>query len=113
MYRKIGEVSEQRRLALLDKAGEWRHKPPDFWVSVLDGKRMYLKIPPGGRLHPHVDNAGEKIHIVLQTNQFAVSRSGDDWVSLEQGGIYRMDPKIEHESINEGDTDRIHLVLST
>ena len=110
MYEKIGEISEPRRLALLKKAGPWAQKR-GFSACVLDGRRMFVKIPPGGSVHAHTDDAREKLHIVLRSAG-ALCRSGDEWYELKERGIYRMDPKIEHESANPGAEDRIHLVLS-
>ena len=115
MYSLVGRIDEADRLRRLDQPRDWKHKigeKSDYWASVIDGHRMFIKLCPGGRLHAHTDDAEPKTHVVLQTNPQAMSRSGSTVTALEQGGIYTMDPKIEHESWNNGTTDRIHYILS-
>jgi hypothetical protein len=116
-YRRVGTLTPEYRDQLLSEIGEWKHTyklgKKDYWSDVIDGTRMYLMIKAGGRLHPHTDDGTRpKIHWVLQSNPGCMSRSGSEWFNLEELGIYVMDPKVEHESINEGITDRIHLVFS-
>lgn len=115
MYERIGTLTSDFRDRLLSEVGEWRHKLTDrknYWLYAVDGSRRYIKLEPGGFVHPHADTGRPKIHWVLKTNPDCVSRWGGEDFHLEELGIYIMDPKTEHESFNNGDTERIHLIFS-
>ena len=113
--KRIGSIDEKERLELLDKSLEWSHSKGggvrDYWACVLDGGRMFVKIKPGGKVHLHADS-GIKVHKVLQTNPDAISFVDGIPYILEEGGIYELAASLEHESVNNGETDRIPLVLS-
>ncbi len=113
-YTRVGGISEAVREFLLKRIERAQWSPSkgetrDYW-AIVDGPRMYVKICPGGYVHPHQDH-GMKTHIVLQTDG-AVSWCDGKEYRLEQGGIYLMDASKEHWSENAGSIDRIHLVLS-
>lgn len=88
---------------------------------LLAGARraFFLKIEPGGMIHPHTDSASENFVtdlIVVDTNK----RCRTYWqvdintysMRLEQGHRYRMAQRgIVHWATNAGDTDRIHLLI--
>ncbi len=111
MYERIGHISEHRRQELLAEPRNWKHckgKLTDYW-SDDNGSRMFVKITPGGRVHRHSDH-GYKVHTVLLTNPRCVNSHDGMPNYLEQGGVYKMDASLEHESWNNGETDRIHLI---
>jgi aspartyl/asparaginyl beta-hydroxylase len=70
---------------------------------------------PMGVLHPHADGklppGRERLHLVLQTSPYAWCYHDGTWQQLEEGGIYRLDPSIEHYAVNLGDRPRIHLIV--
>lgn len=108
---------------------EWkRPEGRDYFVApvtvkhpLLEGaKRAYfLKLAPGGMIHPHTDSASENFDtdlIVVDTNK----RCRCFWqvdintysMRLEQGHRYRMAHRdIVHWAKNSGETDRIHLLI--
>ena len=53
-----------------------------------------------------------KVHIVLETNPDAVMMVGGKAYTPEKGGIYLMDASLLHSSVNNGTTDRVHLIIS-
>ena len=111
MYERIGTISEKDRIELLAEPRDWQQckgEFADYW-SDDDGARMFVKIPPKGKVHKHSDN-GFKVHTVLLTNSRCESWSDGILFRLEQGGIYRLDASLPHESINWGEADRIHLI---
>lgn len=71
-----------------------------------------LKLPPEGRLHPHVDTkeAYDSYHVVIQTNQRAFNCFDDLVLHMEQWRVYRFDRQVRHWAVNGGTTDRIHLI---
>lgn len=143
MYKRIGGISEEARLELLSKVPqlvsiggkpgqEANYKtsgkldldsishpevtaliPREKWVQSI-----VVCIPPKGHLHRHThdlerDQGKTRYHVVLQTNDGCTCRNGDEWYSLGQGGVYWMEPYLEHESDNHGDEDRLHIILVT
>ena len=117
--KKIGVMSDSELLSLIDRAEkvEWRHcfrgdegdTRRDFWANTTASGR-FMKIKPGGYLHPHSDTHGHKTLYVVQSNPDSFLRVGDETVCLDAGSIYDIDFSLEHESWNNGDTDRIHFV---
>jgi len=137
MYREIGEVSETTISELLSvisdvkwechindvtdhQAGICKEQlqsvdeivdrwPIDTWHQML-----FLRLGPGGKLYRHHDD-GNGFHIPVETNDGAVSlmypNGGKTVQHLDVGKIYSVDRSIEHESFNNGDTDRTHLIV--
>lgn len=80
------------------------------------GRCIVNKIKPGGRIFPHADTPSHaeyysRFHIVLQSSQGVVFRSGDEQVYMAQGDVWWFNNKLEHEVINNSAIDRIHLVV--
>lgn len=80
------------------------------------GRCMITKLPPGGRITPHVDGGShaayyERFHIVLQAKAGSRFRAGDEVVEMKTGEIYWFDNSQEHEVLNASDDDRVHLIV--
>jgi quercetin dioxygenase-like cupin family protein len=80
------------------------------------GRCMITRVPPGGRITPHADGGShaayyERYHIVLQSNPKSMFRCGADWVNMQAGDVWWFDNGIEHEVVNDGECDRIHLIV--
>jgi len=86
--------------------------PVDIWKSAF-----FLCLQPGGKVHKHMDedHPWNTYHIVLLTNDECISRIWEGNRAhnfcLKAGGIYRIDRSCPHESVNEGETERIHLLM--
>ena len=87
--------------------------PVEQWQSAF-----FLVIPPGGEVHKHTDepHPWNSYHVVLLNNPQCRSSMYYDNGSaqhfyLQAGAIYRVDRSIEHASVNNGDEDRIHLLV--
>jgi aspartyl/asparaginyl beta-hydroxylase (cupin superfamily) len=86
--------------------------PVDIWQSAF-----FLRLGPGGNIHKHVDEAHpwNTYHIVLLNNDQCINRvwqgARQHDFCLQPGGIYRIDRSIPHESFNNGDSERIHLLM--
>lgn len=111
----------------------WAWNPPGWGstdVGILEfarqfnlgdvRKAMVVGIRAKGYIPFHVDDltvekrqAGtlERVHVILQTNRHCWNFHDGLWQQLDEGGLYTMDPGLEHASINLGDTDRYHLVV--
>ena len=94
-----------------------------LWPRETWYRAMFISIPPSGNIKRHSDGfsvdrdcLGEwtKYHIVITSNSGCLSRSWSDIsqeINLRQGMVYSFDPIPEHESVNNGDTDRLHLIM--
>ena len=85
--------------------------------AVQLGGVLITKIPPGGRIDPHVDagwhveHYNTKLYIVLQSNEKCLNRVEDEVVNMKPGEVWWFDNRIEHEVVNNGDDDRITLIV--
>ena len=96
-------------------------RPLIFWLmSRVAGERlgrcMINNVHPGGQIYPHADTPAHaeyysRYHIVLQSNDQSMFRCGDEVVNMRQGEIWYFNNKLEHAVENNGDTDRIHLIV--
>ena len=74
-------------------------------------RAFFLKIPPGGKVHKHVDKPSTRYIIPVTTNPKCVSWVAGEAYHLEVGKVYHVDTTQEHESTNDGETDRVHLLV--
>lgn len=84
-------------------------------------RAFFIRMEPGARVHRHRDPPGvvdfyDTDHIVLSTNDRAFicweDEAGDHAVHLDHGKRYRIvDRGVMHWAVNDGDTDRIHLLI--
>ncbi len=89
-------------------------------MAAVNGERlgrvMINKLNPGGVIFPHADTPvhaeyWDRFHIVLQSSPGANFRTGDEWVHMNTGDIWWFDNRIEHEVINNSDSERIHMIV--
>ena len=82
--------------------------------SIL-GRAKIVCLPPGNKVYPHVDR-GEyyrvrnRYHLILQSSG-SWMRAGNEEVRMRTGELWWFDNKAEHEAMNDGDSDRIHLIF--
>lgn len=76
---------------------------------------MVVSVLPGGSLPAHCDGVlppgFTRYHLVLQTNPRAWNYHDGTWQRLTPGGIYTLDPTLEHGAINWGEKPRIQLAI--
>ena len=109
----ISEVTDHHAASCIDQvksvAGIVEQWPVDTWAALT-----FLRLTPGGKLYRHHDD-GFGYHVPVETNPAVVSLSFENGVRkahhLEVGKIYSVDRSIEHESFNDGDTNRTHLII--
>ena len=75
---------------------------------------MLVALHQGASIEPHEDKDQlPRYHVVLQTNEKSWSYSAPHWQQLTAGGVYLMDPRVTHASINWGAEPRVHLIIDT
>lgn len=78
---------------------------------------FFLKIKPGGKVHRHKDNKKDYVtyHIPIMSNTecwcFSTENNKTVTKHLKVGKMYIAERTLEHWSCNDGDTDRIHLLV--
>jgi oxalate decarboxylase/phosphoglucose isomerase-like protein (cupin superfamily) len=112
------ELAELRELL---KRAEWRHKfgpGTDYYVwDVSDrfpnkARAFFLRLAPGGKVHPHVDTCRARTtHFCVESNARCVMVFGGVEIRLQPGESCNVDRSVEHWSRNDGDTDRVHLLV--
>jgi hypothetical protein len=108
-------------LIVLDRplyAGAFREAVEE--IAGIAGKNparaMVINLKPGGKITRHRDEgayaeATERYHLPVITNPDAWLEVGDQRMHMEAGTFYRFAKHVEHEGANQGETDRIHLVV--
>lgn len=80
------------------------------------GGILITRIPPGGRIEAHSDRGwhpefyNTKLYIVLQSDR-CTFRVEDEQVVMQQGEIWWLDNTVEHEVWNDGEIDRMTLII--
>jgi hypothetical protein len=92
--------------------------------KIFDGKihrTRFAKLAPHSSVKPHIDYDtlyGVRLHIAFETNDDCAN-GGWDRKGLEtkvnipaDGSIWFVNPGVKHYAVNDGATDRNHLILS-
>jgi GNAT superfamily N-acetyltransferase len=80
------------------------------------GYVMAVKLKAGGVVTPHIDEGQyaehfTRFHLVLTTNDGCLFRVGDEEVHMPVGSIWQFDHRARHTFVNNGKTDRIHVIF--
>lgn len=109
-YPAADKLTEVKRIAL-DMMSEFR--------AVQLGGILITKIPPGGKILPHDDRGrwhpeffNTKIYIPLQSNAGCINTCEGDQVNMKTGEVWVFDNLKTHSVENNGDTDRLTLIIS-
>ncbi len=121
-----------RRIAKKNKLADERfyRKPvpglPKYFSYVLDQFRPFLhrsrlaRLKPGGEVKPHIDydtTYSIRLHIPIESNSKCFNGcfvKGEN-IALNlpaDGGVWFVNQGLKHYALNNGETDRIHLILS-
>lgn len=83
------------------------------------GGILITRIAPGESIKPHADKGwhpefyNTKLYLPLATNDKCVFRVEDERVVMKVGEVWWLDNTVEHEVTNDGDTERITLIVCT
>lgn len=121
MYKfvKIVDVDKYKSLLINAKWKQVKSSDRHFYTYMIDypgcTNAFFLKIPPGGSVHRHVDTERPErtFHIPLVTNPDCWNHTynPDTKIHIDIGHVYEINRQIEHASFNHGQSDRIHLIL--
>lgn len=89
-------------------------------LEKLDGSKLggvlITKLPPGGRIYPHTDSGWhaeyyDKYWVPIANDNGAVFKFGEIEVSAEPGSCWAFRNDVEHEVINNSESDKISLII--
>lgn len=86
--------------------------------AVYLGGILMTKIPAGKAILPHVDTGWHpefndtKAYVILRANRQCINRCLDESVVMAEGDAWTFRNDIEHSVENNGDTDRIAMILT-
>ena len=87
---------------------EWIYEPEE---GSMDNMRVGLSTMLPGKVQPrHIHCGDEQLMYVLSGR--GRQRIGDEESSLEAGSIYHISTGMAHESVNDGDTPIVKLLIS-
>lgn len=77
---------------------------------------MLAKLKAGSEIGRHIDGAPaakfpHKIHVPISTNSDCFFKVGGQSFHMKEGEAYEVNNNDMHSAVNEGDTDRIHLIF--
>lgn len=81
------------------------------------GGVLITKIPPGGRVLPHKDSGwhpeyyNTKVYVPIFSNQQCVNRCETELVAMKPGEAWYFNNLVEHEVVNDGNDDRVTLII--
>jgi hypothetical protein len=87
-----------------------------IYVDCVPIKIILIKLKPSGMVLPHVDRhevltIPHRIHIPIYTNDNVLFSVGSTCINMKEGYIYEINNILPHSVVNNGDTDRIHLLV--
>ena len=84
------------------------------------GGVLITRVPPGNKIHRHHDRGSWhaefhnfKIYVALKSNAGCVNEFEGETFTMEDGEAWWFDNQVEHECRNDGETDRISLIVAT
>ena len=97
-------------------------RPIIFWMMTRAeathlGGILITRIPPGQKIASHVDKGwhsyfyNTKFYLPIATNDQCWFRIEDEKVVMKTGDIWWLNNTVEHEIVNDGDTERITLIV--
>lgn len=129
IWLRYGRVPEDVPIPHFAKWWPAYYKLPALKKMIFDAMRevegthlggcLITRIPPGGVISPHVDKGWHpefyncKLYFILKTNPKCFFRVGDERVVMEVGDIWRINNLVEHEVVNDGQSERMTLIVCT
>jgi hypothetical protein len=87
--------------------------------AVHLGGILITRVPAGKRVAPHDDKGRwhsehfkTKAYVPLMTNPACYNTCGDERVTMDVGSAWLFDNLEVHSTVNDGDTDRVTLIVS-
>lgn len=89
-------------------------------MSAMQGERLgsilLTRVKPGFFIQLHTDMVGmekyyDRFHIVVNANKHCFFTCGEETTVMQPGEVWWFDHTKPHSISNDGDSDRIHLIV--
>lgn len=116
-YMAVGNAADYLgNLEALPAASDLMRRALEAIGATEVGYVMAVKLKAGGVVTPHVDEGPysdhfTRFHLVLSTNSRCYFGSGSEVRHLSAGELWQFDHKAQHEFLNHGHTDRVHIIF--
>jgi GNAT superfamily N-acetyltransferase len=116
-YMKVGNAFDYLgNLGELPACADLMRQAAEAIGAAELGYVMAVKLKAGGVVTPHVDEGPysdhfTRFHLVLSTNAGCLFNSGHEVAHMSAGELWQFDHKARHHFVNNGDTDRIHIIF--
>jgi hypothetical protein len=103
------------------------HKWKDLLNPIIDrletlypnpfiSKCIFPKLLVGGIINKHKDGGDtltlvHRIHVPIITNEDTLFTCGDETINMKEGYAYEVNNQRYHSVVNNGNTDRVHLLI--
>lgn len=102
-----------------EKLNQLTYKIADELENIFDGKlgrSLYANLPAKQKIPVHCDGGYyllnvHRLHIPIITNDAVEFFLNGDVINMKTGSCYEINNAREHGVSNNGDTDRIHLIM--
>ncbi len=117
--RKLRDVHESRFTSLAKKFPESISFIENFAneINAELSRAKLVNLPSGNRVYSHIDR-GEyyklrnRYHLIISTGaDGSYLKAGEESVRMKTGELWWFDNKAPHESFNDSNQDRIHLIF--
>lgn len=80
------------------------------------GRVMVVKLKPGGRITPHVDEGAyaeyyDRFHMVLDSQVGNWFSCGAESIVMHTGELWQFNHRLLHSAANLSQSDRIHIII--
>jgi hypothetical protein len=91
-------------------------KVQELYPESVISKCFLPKLKAGGSIGKHTDNGPtlqmvHRIHIPIFTNKDVIFTVDGESINMKEGCAYEINNLKEHGVVNNGDTDRVHLLF--
>ncbi len=85
-------------------------------LNIPFARSRFMKIAAGGEMPKHFDTHPywkdkTRLHIPIKTNKDVIFSCGNLSMNMKKGKCYALDNSLLHGVVNNGDEERIHLVI--
>lgn len=99
----------------LQQSPQLQHILSFFHLPITSARLMNLKVGAIIKEHTDLDLSFEdgvvRLHIPIQTNDNVRFYLEDELIPMKEGECWYLNFSLKHKIFNEGETDRIHLVI--
>lgn len=112
----INQIEERMVEVKLNSITTFIVKELEQKFKGISGLVLYTKLPKNTVITKHTDpgyylSVVHRLHIPIFTNDKCYFDIDNNIVNMKEGYLYELNNQVEHSVKNDGDSDRIHLII--